>query len=136
MKQYIIDSNIFLRFFDSSSSNYLACQELISLIDQGRIRGIICSVILLEVYFTLLRFYKLPKKDCQTKITRLLTNKNLMVNDNFNYKKIINLYQKYNVSLADCFISSLKLLEKRVQLISYDKDFDKLGVKRLEPKDF
>ena len=134
MKKYFIDSNIFLRFFDGSSDQHKECKELFRLIENGRIKAIICSVVLLEVYFVLKRYYKLSKKNCQQRIVGILELKNLYINDNFDYKEAMSLFCSSGIKLPDCLIASLNFLQNKGKIISYDKHFDKLGVKRIEPK--
>jgi len=48
----------------------------------------------------------------------------------------IEIYEKFPVKFIDALIvSNPKIFKKEITIISYDKDFDKLNVKRKEPKD-
>lgn len=133
MKNYFIDSNIFLRLFDDSSEKHQECKRLFSQMESGRFKGTICSVVLLEIYFTLRRYYQLPKKSCQEKIARILEAKNLFFNDDFDYRKVSKFFEKTGIKLPDCLIASLRFFKKGGAIVSYDREFDRLGVKRLEP---
>jgi predicted nucleic-acid-binding protein len=133
MKSYFIDSNIFLRFLDDSSKQHLNCKHFFTLMEENKFKGIICSTVVLEIYFILRRFYRLPLKDCQQKIAGILKTRNLVISDNYNYPIALDLFIKSGIKLPDCLIASLHFLQKGGIIISYDKDFDKLGVKRKEP---
>ena len=51
-----------------------------------------------------------------------------------NQKIYLHLYKTVNIKLNDCLIWSF--MEKDDQIVSFDKDFDKLPrIKRVEPKD-
>ena len=48
----------------------------------------------------------------------------------------IELFEMYSVKFIDCLLASSKLVQKGdAVILSYDRDFDKLGVRRVEPKD-
>lgn len=133
MKKYFVDSNIFLRFFDDSSKKHQECRQFFKLMEEGQFKGIICSVVLLEVYFVLRKYYGLPKKNCRQKIVKTLQAKNLATEDSFDYQQAVDLFCNTGIKLSDCLIASLDFFKKGGKLVSYDKDFDKLGVKRIEP---
>lgn len=49
-------------------------------------------------------------------------------------REAIDLYQKHNIKFVDALIASHpKMQNKEIVVVSYDKDFDKLGIKRQEP---
>lgn len=133
MKKYFIDSNIFLRFLDDSSKQHEQCRDFLVSMENNQFKGVICSVVLLEIYFILRRYYRLPKKDCRQKIVNILQAKNLSTNDNFDYNKAMDLFYTTGVKLPDCLIASLSFFKTDGAIISYDKDFDKLKLRRLEP---
>ena len=134
MKEFFLDSNVFLRFLaDFKGKQHRDCARLFKLIEEGKIKGIICSVILLEIYFTLRSFYGFSNRKCQRILVRILALKTLKTRDQFNYGLALGLFAKTKVKFADCLIASLSFLSKGGAIVSYDKDFDKLGVKRIEP---
>lgn len=136
MKEYFLDTNIFLRFLvDSESKQKEESVRLFTLLESGKIKGLICSVVLLEIYFTLKSFYRFLPGKCATILAGILSIKNLKKNDNFNYQLALDLFIKKKVKFADCLISSLDFFKKGGEIISYDQDFDKLGTKRIEPSE-
>jgi len=58
----------------------------------------------------------------------------LKIVDRFQPRISLNLFSKRNVKYIDTLIASIKeILAKKWTVVSYDKDFDKLGVLRKEP---
>lgn len=134
MKEVFLDTNIFLRFLvDDKGKQHRGCVRLFELMEAGEIRGIICSVVILEIYFTLKSFYRFSNKKCEGLLRRILTANNLKIIDNFDYNRALELFTNTGVKFADCLIACLKFFGKRGVIVSYDKDFDRLGVERIEP---
>jgi len=136
IKTVFLDTNIFLRMFIlGSEKQHKDCNRLFKLLEKGKLKGIICSVVLLEIYFTLKSFYKLSSSQCQKYLTKIIATKNIKIIDNFDYSKALDLFSQTNIKFTDCLIASLKYFEKNRKIISYDKDFDHLNLERLEPTD-
>lgn len=134
MKEVFLDTNIFLRFLvNTKGKQHQDCFRLFKLIRAGKVKGVICSVVILEIYFTLKSFYRFSNRKCEKLLGQILGIGNLKAVDNFNYGKALKLFSQKRVKFADCLIASLKFFEKEGTIVSYDKDFDKLGVKRIEP---
>jgi len=134
MKEFFLDTNIFLRFLvDSKGKQHKECVKLFELIEQRKIKGVICCLILVEVYFTLKSFYKFSSSKCKRILEHILGLKNLRTVDDFNYHQALELFNKTGVKFVDCLIASLGFFQDGGVIISYDKDFDKLGIKRIEP---
>lgn len=137
MKKVFLDTNVFLRFWvDQKGRRHDQCVKFFNLIETGEITPVVCSAILLEIYFTLKSFYGYDKKKCGKFLNGILTINNLKIIDNFDYPKALELFSKTGIKFTDCLIVSLPFFQKEGIIISYDKDFDKLGVKRLEPGEF
>lgn len=134
MKKVFVDTNIFLRFLvDERSKDHKDCSFLFQAIESGKIKGVICSVVIMEILFTLKSFYRLPKKRCLEFLENILAINNLSMEDSYNYRKALELYKNTKAKFADCLIASLDFFEKQGVIVSYDKDFDKLDIKRLHP---
>lgn len=58
----------------------------------------------------------------------------LKIVDRYDIPTALALYERHAVKFIDALIASfLKWSAMHLTLISYDRDFDKLGVKRVEP---
>lgn len=67
----------------------------------------------------------------------IINLRGLEICDQYDYlKEAVELWEKYSVKFIDALIASNKeILEKKIIIVSYDKDFDKLTVIRQEPKE-
>jgi predicted nucleic-acid-binding protein len=59
------------------------------------------------------------------------------IEDDHRIEVASEIYKEYSVKFIDALIaSSPSILSGETIVVSYDKDFDKIGIKRLEPSDF
>jgi len=132
---YFIDTNIFLRIIARDDLNKARdCEALILLIMQKKLKAFTSSTVLAEVVWTALSFYKLEKADTSALLSGLLGINNLKIRDVTNPLLALEYYQKHNVKFIDCLIaSSPAIATGKAAVVSYDKDFDTLSVKRVEP---
>ncbi len=134
---YFLDTNIFLRpIVKDSQRAARECGELFQEIKIGKINAFISNLVLIEIHWVLKRFYQLEKEDLLKILKSIHKLKNLRIENKENLGKALELYEEHNVKLVDAVIASHpKILNKEAIVISYDKDFDKLGILRKEPKD-
>ena len=132
---YFLDTNIFLRFLvRDHEESYQDCQRLFELIRHGSLGALTSTVVLIEINYTLLSFYGLPKAQVVTGLKSITSLTNLKIVDKFNLQKTMGLYEENRVKFVDCLIASLdEVAQGQWRVVSYDKEFDKLGAKRREP---
>ena len=139
MKEYncFIDSNIFLRtLLRDEEETFKDCVSFLNEIKKGEIKAFTSNLILAEINWTLLKFYKFPKEKVIEGLYSISRLKNLRIIDKFNANLAIEIYKKLPIKFIDALIASNpRILKKEVMIISYDKDFDKLNVIRKEPKE-
>lgn len=133
---YFIDANIFLRtLLKDEERTFNDCLEFLRKIKEGKIKAFTSNLILAEVNWTLLRVYNFPKEKIIDGLNSILKLKNLKIIDRFNPILAIKLYRKIPIKFIDALIASNPaIFRKEVIVISYDKDFEKIGLKRMEPK--
>ena len=85
----------------------------------------------MEILFILTRFYRFPQKKVLDAIKKILRLRNLTLIEKTDTPRALRMLAKYKVKYGDCLIATQ--IPKGVTLVSYDKDFDKLGVGRKEP---
>lgn len=134
---YFIDTNIFLRFIaDRQSPFHGDCKKLIFNIHNNKIKAVTSSLVFAEFAWALKSFYKFSKGDIVDSLLTLQNLAGLKIVDDVDIKKGTAFYKIFNVKYIDALIASAKnIYEKKWIVISYDKDFDKLGVNRKEPVD-
>lgn len=132
---YFIDTNIFLRVLIKESEEiFEECEKFLNLIHQNKIEAFTSTIILSEIDWVLESFYKFPKEKVIEGLSSILKLKNLKIIDKFDLLLAIEIYERYPVKFIDTLIASNpKIFKKEVIVVSYDKDFDKIGVKRMTP---
>jgi predicted nucleic-acid-binding protein len=132
---YFIDSDIFLRVL-IKEKKFEECYKILDLVRKNKIKAITSSLVLAEIDWVLEGFYKFEKMEVIEGLKSILKLRGLKIFDKINPSLAIELYQSYNIKFIDALIASNpKIFKKEIAIISYDKDFDKIGVIRKEPKD-
>lgn len=133
--KYFIDTNIFLRtLLRDDEKTFNDCLEFLKRIKENNIVALTSNLILAEINWTLLKVYKFPKERVLVGLTSVLKLSNLKVTDDFDSYLAKEIYEKFPVKFIDALIASNPaIFNKEVAVVSYDKDFDKIGVKRMEP---
>jgi predicted nucleic acid-binding protein len=134
--QYLIDTNIFLNVLtERNKKKYIDCVELLTKIKTGKISGVTSSIILAEIVWTLKATYKQTKKQRVRAIKSIINLKNLKIVDDYNCAYALSLHEKHKIKFVDSLIASIAgVSEKKIAVISYDKEFDKVNVDRKEPR--
>jgi predicted nucleic acid-binding protein len=139
MKEYncFIDSNIFLRtLLRDEEKTFRDCVGFLNEVKKGKIKAFTSNLILAEINWTLLRFYKFPKEEIIKGLYSILKLKNLKFIDKFDSNLTIEIYKKFSIKFIDALIASNpQIYQKKAIVVSYDRDFDKIGIIRKEPKD-
>lgn len=135
MKTYFLDSNIFLRFLIGDNHKMLSeCLSLIEDIKGGKINAFTSNVVLSEVVWTLGSFYKFPRSKVINAIKGIVGTPGLKICDGYMILAALEIYENSSVKFIDSLIASIHdVYNRKWIVVSYDKDFDKLGVIRKEP---
>lgn len=135
MKKYFVDSNIFLRFLiKDDEQKFKRCQQFFEDVEAGKIKIIISPLVLAEIVWVLGSFYKFGKQKILQALQAIILLKNLKIRDKSDIIAALALFEQTEAKFIDCLIASDRDLQaKKYVLISYDDDFDKLGIKRNEP---
>lgn len=133
---YFIDSNIFLRtLIKEDEKSFRDCYRLLKLVQEKKIKTFTSSLILAEINWVLESFYKFRKSDTVEALKSVLNLRGLKIINKLNPDLAIGIFQNLNVKFIDALIaSSPQIFKKEVAIISYDRDFDKIGVIRKEPE--
>lgn len=134
---YFVDSNIFLRTIEAPrSAVYQDCRHFIELINQAKIQAFTNSLVVAEIVWVCGAFYKLSKSEIVLFIEGLLVLPGLKIQDSFQPELALELYRNLNINFIDALIASQpQIYHKKMVVVSYDKDFDRIGVVRKEPKE-
>ena len=134
--KYYLDTNIFLRFLVADDERaYASCAELFRLIEERKIKGITSSLVFAEIVWVLGSFYKFPR----VKISEALAifgRSGISFDNRSDILTATELYASHPIKFVDALIASHPLIRSgKLPVVSYDMDFDKLKVKRIEPQE-
>lgn len=134
--QYFIDSNIFLRALIGDNKKQLKdCVQLLTAVKENKIEANTGTIILAEVAWTLGSYYDFPKEKIITGVRSIVNLRGLKILDDYNSSVALDLYEKYSVKYIDALIASYdQIRQRKMSVISYDSDFDKLPLIREEPE--
>jgi len=134
---YFIDTNIFLRVLTKDDEKtFEDCVKFLKLVRKKNIIAFTSSIVLAEIAWTLHSYYGFDRKETAKALQSVLNLKSLKMVNDFNLPISVELFTNHGVKFIDCLISSLSEVKSgKMTIISFDKDFDKLGVKRKEPKE-
>lgn len=135
--KYFVDTNIFLRVLELEDQKiFNECSNLLKLINNSEINAYTSNFVLAELVWVLDSSYGESKSKITKSIDGILKLNGLKILDDVDTFKTLELFSKKSVKYVDALIASnSEIQSKKMTVISYDKDFDKLGVKRIEPSD-
>ncbi len=133
--RYFLDANIFLRLIDRAdrvkTSN---CEELFRLFQKKKFDILTSQLVLGEVVWTAMKLYQLKRSDTLRFLQSIAEIPGLDIVDRCDLSIAVSFYERFSVSLTDAFIAaSLLSFSSPTLLVSYDRDFDKMNVPRIEP---
>ena len=134
---YFIDSNIFLRVLIKEKNRiFKDCYQFLNLVRLNKIKAITSSLVLVEIDWVLEGFYNFGKMEAIKGLKSILKLRGLRIIDKINISLAIEIYEKCNIKFIDALIASNpQIYQKKILVVSYDKDFDKIGMIRKEPKE-
>lgn len=135
MKKKFIDTNIFLRYLTKDDpSRYDKCREIFKNAIEGKITIATSGMVIAELIWTLLSYYKVPKADVVEKISIIVSTKNLYIPDKDIIADALVLYSRKNIDYIDAYNAVFMKNHGVDEIYSYDGDFDAIeGIKRAEP---
>lgn len=135
--RYVLDTNVLLDFFiDRDDHKHRDCDSLMASVKAGEIKAVILSVVVAEVAWVMGSFYKIDRKDIAKTLDVLMQMKGITIVEHYSWTGVLGDYSRTKVKFIDAMIANIKQVEsKKWKVVSYDREFDKLGVIRVEPGD-
>ncbi|MBI2414250.1 PIN domain-containing protein [candidate division WWE3 bacterium] len=120
-----LDTNLFLRIIVKEDlKKHAQVTKILTQIENGLIRPYSSTIVLLEIFHTLTKFYKVPKQEAVNFIKEILDIKNLTLIEKTNFKKALLLLEKYNVKFTDILIA--QQVPQGCKICTFDKEIKKL----------
>lgn len=129
MNEILLDSNILLRhLLQDIPQQAHEATELMDAIEKGDKVGHLSILVINEVIWILKRFYKIERKDYIPQLLKILQINNIKIIEirKESLNKILEKMKKREIDFTDIYLS--EIAEKR-KIVSFDKDFEKLGIK-------
>ncbi len=117
-----VDSNVILRYLlKDKPKQFDKIEKTFSLLKTGKIRGYILSEVLLEAYYVLVSFYKVPKDEALVSLKKLLLYKGFIGKEKALLLNAIDyVLNDPGVSLLD-WVLCLKAKQKNGTILTFDK---------------
>ena len=133
----LVDTNVFLRIFVKENERMFGeCTDVLRLIARGAIAAYTNTIVLTEIQFVLTTIYRYPRERIKNALAAVFSIPNIKITDDPDAQWAIDAYGKTIIKFADCLLASSKLVQEgKAVILSYDREFDKLGVRRVEPRD-
>lgn len=134
---YLVDTNIFLRtLIKENPLTFEDCANFLKLIKKNKIEAVTPGIVLTEIVWTLGFHYKVPREKIYKGLTSITSLSGLRIIDRYKYSAAIGLFAVSSAKYVDCLLATIdEIVDGSWTIVSYDRGFDKLGVKRSEPKD-
>ncbi len=135
MEKRFIDTNIFLRYLtEDDPSKYDKCRKIFRKAIEGKIALVTSGMVVAELIWTLLSYYKVPKADVIEKISIIVGTESLYIPDKDIIADALVLYSRKNIDYIDAYNAVFMRYHSLSEIYSYDEDFDVIeGIKREEP---
>jgi predicted nucleic-acid-binding protein len=132
MKKYFVDTNYFLRLL--LKDNKKQFEIVYSFFQKGinkEVELFTSVIVFFEIYWVLSSFYK-KKKNKIIEFLKLILKLNFIDFENRSIlEEAINLFQKFNLDLEDCYNLAYAKSRKAHQLTTFDHILNKLSAKNL-----
>ena len=122
---YLLDTNIIIRFLVGDNEEHLAkSTEYFEQIELGPMEVEILSDVLMEAFFVLTKFYKLPKIEVISDLKTILSFEGVVNKDKVILFETLSIIENKNIDFVDALICA-KCKFQNYEKLSFDKDLNK-----------
>ena len=127
-KGYVLDTNVILRYLLSDDPEQSPRSEaLMEKLESGQEGAELPPVVITELVWTLIKFYKVPRSEVSEKLTRILGFRGVISSEKKLITEALALYSQSRADFVDCFLAA-KSRREGIAVYSFDEDdFKKLG---------
>ncbi len=135
MENWFVDTNIFLRYLTKDDpSKYERCREMFKKALGGEIAISTSGMVIAELIWTLLSYYKVPKTEVIQKVSVILGTENLLIPEKDVLADALVLYAGKNIDFIDAYNAVFMKYHGLREIYSYDEDFEAIeDIRRKEP---
>lgn len=122
---YLIDTNVIIRFLVGDHAEHLAQSSAIfERVEQGEIEIHILESVLMEVFFVLTKFYKIPKEEVINDLKRILSLDGVINYDKLILFETLSIIENKNIDFVDALLCAKQRLQG-LEILSFDNDVKK-----------
>lgn len=122
---YLLDTNIIIRFLVGDHQDHLAKSiEIFKDIESAKMQVEILDGVLMEAFFVLTKFYKLPKSEVINDLKTILALNGVINSNKPILYETLTLIEVKNIDFVDAMICAKTKLQGFVKL-SFDNDLEK-----------
>jgi predicted nucleic acid-binding protein len=135
MRRRFVDTNVFLRFLTKDDpATFERCRDLFRKGIEGEVILVTSGMVIAELIWTLLSYYKVPKAEVVEKMAVIIGTKGIDIPDRDIIAESLILFGRKNVDYIDAYNTMFMKRHRLEEIYSYDRDFEEIeSVKRLEP---
>lgn len=135
--RYLIDTNVFLRtLIKEDEVVHKECKDLLRAVKVNKIKAVTSNLVLAEVMWTLLSFYNVERQVATESVRGIINLRGLKLIDGYRPLVALEMFMEKKVKFIDAMMASIPdISSRKVSVVSYDREFDKLGVVRNEPRE-
>lgn len=135
MKRKFIDTNIFLRYLTKDDlAKYEKCKELFKKAMDGKIALSTSEMVIAELIWTLISYYKVPKAEVIEKISIIVGTENLYIPGKDIVSDALVIFAGKNIDYIDAYNAVFMRYHDMDGIYTYDIHFDAVkDIKREEP---
>lgn len=133
MKKKFLDTNIFLRYLIKADPvKYETCKEIFKKAVEGKIILATSGLVIAELIWTLLSYYKVPKGNIIEKVSIIVSTESIYIPERNIIIDALVLYSSKSIDYIDAYNAVFMKYHSIDEIYSYDSDYDLLdGIKRL-----
>jgi predicted nucleic acid-binding protein len=130
-----LDTNIFLRHLRGDHADVSPrATALLQRIEQGSLKVRTADTVIFETVFTLERRYKQSKEAIRDAFLPLIELPGIELPGKRRFRQVFGYYIEKNISFADAYHAVLVESLRLTQIISFDRDFNRISaLTRVEP---
>ena len=135
MEKIFVDTNLFLRYLTKDDpAKYDRCRELFKKAVEGKVSLFTSEMVIAELIWTLLSYYKVPKAEVIEKVSIIISTPTLHLVDKAIIADSLILYSQKNIDFIGAYNALFMRFHGLGKIYSYDEDFDAIeGIEREEP---
>jgi len=130
----LLDTNVLIRFLTiDKNTKFKGVFQFFQDIEKGKVVTELKLIVLFQTIFVLINYYKVPKNKIAEAILDILKLKGLRIKEKRVVQRAVEIWDLNSIEIIDAYLISCLEKDSNTALYSYDKDFDKFGINRLEP---